>query len=394
MKDAELLIKSLEQVSPGEVAADLQAHDQTYHIFFQCEDETLTNNLEAWLCFSLRPSMTDMNSIRADGPVSQRMLESIPTIQDIYTTWDPKLNRLEIRGAQPVVRRPGSEGRVGCFFSGGVDSWYTFLKHQDEITDLIFIHGIDIHFWQTSLYERTLATIQSVADEYDKHLVVVKTNLRDFSDSRMTYTSIIGPTLASVGHTLSDHFRKIYIAATHTYAEVMPPGSHPLVDPRFSSEALEFVHDGCEADRIAKTARIAQSEIALKTLRVCWENPDQVYNCGKCEKCLRTMIGLQIVGALEQCTTFDEPLNLRRVARMPIPTISARELVKQTLKYLETNPNNRRLKSAIRWALIRPRWMEVIRKRYINPKKKQIRNQHPEFYDMVKRVRKILKFKP
>ena len=34
--------------------------------------------------------------------------------------------------------------RVGCFFSGGGDSFYSFLKHRTEITDLIFIHGFDI----------------------------------------------------------------------------------------------------------------------------------------------------------------------------------------------------------------------------------------------------------
>ncbi|HUO85661.1 MAG TPA: hypothetical protein VM534_11160 [Thermoanaerobaculia bacterium] len=58
--------------------------------------------------------------------------------------------------------------------------------------------------------------------------------------------------------------------------------------------------------------------MALKVLRVCHENPESAeYNCGRCEKCLRTMITLEIAGVLGRAQTFREPLDLRRIARYP-----------------------------------------------------------------------------
>ena len=39
-----------------------------------------------------------------------------------------------------------------------------------------------------------------------------------------------------------------------TYAHLGPLGSHPLLDPLWSSEDVELVHDGCEATRLDKLA--------------------------------------------------------------------------------------------------------------------------------------------
>src|SRR5690606_18532962 len=41
----------------------------------------------------------------------------------------------------------------------------------------------------------------------------------------------------------------------------------------------------------------------------CWRDP-RAYNCGKCEKCLRTMIMLELNGHLERCATLPTELNL------------------------------------------------------------------------------------
>jgi len=48
------------------------------------------------------------------------------------------------RCARPRGRRAGARRGVGCFFSGGVDSFYTLLKHRREITDLVVVHGFDL----------------------------------------------------------------------------------------------------------------------------------------------------------------------------------------------------------------------------------------------------------
>jgi len=51
---------------------------------------------------------------------------------------------------------------------------------------------------------------------------------------------------------------------------------------------------------------LARYPESLARLRVCWENPS-AYNCGHCEKCVRTMLGLRALG-VEHCVAFPDTL--------------------------------------------------------------------------------------
>ena len=73
-----------------------------------------------------------------------------------------------------------------------------------------------------------------------------------------------------------------------------------MLDPLWSTEAVEIVHDGCGQTRVEKIKYISQNETVMKNLRYCWENRDVEYNCGKCEKCLRTATCLEIAGVRER----------------------------------------------------------------------------------------------
>ena len=85
-----------------------------------------------------------------------------------------------------------------------------------------------------------------------------------------------------------------------------------MVDRLWSSERIEFIHYGAHVTRPEKIAEVvALDPIALKNLRVCPDSP--VSNCGKCYKCLRTMIPLDIVRKLKEASTFPDevPSDLR-----------------------------------------------------------------------------------
>jgi hypothetical protein len=385
MTNDELKITHLDSGINGEIAAVFQTNDTGIRYFLKSQDAILVDHPEVWLCFSLLPAMTKLTALNISASISQRFLEAMPMVQDIYSSWIPFLKRVEIHGANPIRYTPQRERRVGCFFSGGVDSWYTFLKHREEITDLIFVHGFDIRLDDTSLYRQSHAMIERVATHFNKRLIEVQTNLRAFTDKYIPWTMIFGPAMASVGHALSDEFGKIYIASTHSYADLIPSGSHPLLDPLWNSETLEFVHDGCEADRLAKVGLLSGFEIALQTLHVCWKNPDGAYNCGKCEKCLRTMIELKAVGALERCPTFNIPLDLRWVARMPIPDDSTRRFVRENIRSLEAQPEHRRIVFALHFALALSRWKIPLMKTWVKRKRK-LRENHSRLYHVVKRL--------
>jgi len=298
------------------VEATIDLDGEAYPARYLVSNGPVASGAEPFLAGALPVAMTLGRPLRVEGPVSAQLLANLASIQAIYHAWNSGWHVIPVSAqpAQPVAPR----GRgVACFFSGGVDSFYMLLKHLDEIDTLIFIHGFDIPLENTSLRARVSAAMGEVARTFAKPLIEVETNLKELLIRHAPWEYAHGALLAGVALLLSPQFARIYIAASDAYgmAVKLPWGSHPLLDPLWSTEHTTIVHDGCEVMRIGKVARLAASDIALRWLRVCWENPNDEYNCGCCGKCLRTMASLRIVGALDRCKTFDRPLDLAALAR-------------------------------------------------------------------------------
>ena len=204
--------------------------------------------------------------------------------------------------------------------------------------------------------------MHKIAKSFGKHVVEIESNVRSILESQAPWIFGFGPAMVSVGHLLSEHFSRIYIAAAHSQDDVRPAGSHPRIDPLWSTEHLEFIHDGLDATRLEKIQLISEYDLALKTLRVCYLNPKGAYNCGRCEKCLRTMIGLQLCGVLDQCTTFEEELDPRRIARLELISDDVRIYAKQNLEALQASGAYPELEEALQTALVRPTWKLQLKK--------------------------------
>jgi hypothetical protein len=263
--------------------------------------------------------------VQFEPVISPLLLRSVPTIQQIFTALTSGQWKRVAVGAEPgPVNRPCHEN-VGLFFSGGVDSLYALIKNRDSITHLVLVQGFDIRLDQTELFTLAEAAARETAAEFGKQLIVVRTNVRDFSNRYAGWGMYHGAALAMVGHALSSVLGRCIVAATDTYAHMPCRGSHPLLDPLWSSEAMSFVHDGLEANRMQKLAVIAGSEAALSSLRVCWSS-EREYNCGHCEKCLRTMTALLALGKLEACPTLPhrvDPALIRRIVLNGDPIVFA-----------------------------------------------------------------------
>jgi hypothetical protein len=126
-----------------------------------------------------------------------------------------------------------------------------------------------------------------------------------------------GALLASIGHVLAHDFGEVLIPGSAPETLLHPWGSHPELDPLWSSDGVEFVHDGA-VTRGEKIDLIKDSDMALENLRVCFQVGTERLNCGECEKCMRTMVALRIVGALERCPTLPDDVPLDRLARLPL----------------------------------------------------------------------------
>jgi hypothetical protein len=307
---------------------------------------------ESFFSTAFLPAMIAGGGLQVDVPVSSRLLGQSERIQEVFHIWDRGFKRIEVVAPQ----RSGVDGLrpdrgVGCFFSGGVDSFYSVMKHQEEITHLILVRGFDIPLHNGPLWDRVRGELGEVAADLQKSLIVVETNLRSFTGQYLSWDFANGAGLASVAQLLAPQLRKVYIGSSHSYAELFPWGSHPLIDPLWGTEDVEIVHDGCEASRTDKVALIVNSDVAMRSLRVCWVRPEE-YNCGECEKCVRTMVNLRIEGALEKCTTFKgRRLKLWKVALAALEDENSRSMLRDNLRAAEEKGTDAPLLRALRIAM-------------------------------------------
>jgi 7-cyano-7-deazaguanine synthase in queuosine biosynthesis len=329
-------------------SAMISINEKTFEMKCKVSEGPLAEGFEPFLAAALLPAMKVGQPLHVSGKVSPKLLAGIQTVQAILHKWFPEFQKIPVEAEAGVTEKEGNAEGVGAFFSGGVDSFYTLLKHQDEIEKIILINGI-MHE-NTSVMPKVTGEMRRIAREMGKSLIVVEVNLRDLSDQYTDWADhYVGSALASIGLLLSPKFRKIYVPATFSYEHLHPEGSHPLLDPLWSTETLTFVHDGCEANRIEKIAYVSQSDIALELLRVC--NRIYSHNCGQCEKCLRTMLGLHAVGALDRCTSFDKKLDADALYRMKIMHDSVVPYEEENLSVLEKRGDSNGLAEALQFSI-------------------------------------------
>jgi hypothetical protein len=243
-------------------------------------------------------------------------------------SWNIGLKPIKIK-ADALVADPLQPRRAASFFSGGVDSFYTYLKNKTDpvqssrIDSFILVKGFDIEPRNVPLWDSALRNISAIAAADKIELVVVQTNIQGLIDPILSWDYIHGGCLAAVGLFLRGAFRQIYIPSTFSVEEQVPWGSCLALDGHWSTENTTFVHDGVEATRIDKVIwQIAESPLALEHLRVCYENVKGSYNCGHCDKCLRTMISLYVAGALEKSKTFPHVIDPDRVSEITALSVS------------------------------------------------------------------------
>jgi hypothetical protein len=314
---------------------------------------TVTGAEPAWmgdagsvlLATAVLPAAVLGEDLTIEAPVSPRLAASIQTIVDIYIGWVPTLRRPNIRCE--TAPTASSLGHRGLFFSCGVDSFHTLMKN-DSVSHLIFISGFDVRLGNPTLLETIMGHAAKVAAEAGRTLVVVESNARQLLEPLLAWKFSHGPALASAALAVGGLLGTCLIPSSHAYDELIPWGSHPLLDPLWSTEALEFEHYGCAAHRVDKIRAIADWPLALSHLRVCWPDWTQDYNCGRCEKCVRTMLALHAAGALDRAATFPNGLNaglLREVSL--INGDSSIHFMQELVSKLGMTPRDAELKRGI-----------------------------------------------
>jgi hypothetical protein len=327
------------RTAPGELSFKAEVGGLQPTIWFRTEaDETPT--ADAALAGCLLPAMVAGGALTLEDPVSPRLLRTQREYQSIHQAWSldwlpdyPRLREVEVDA--PVRRPPAAaqEGRVAAFFSGGVDSWATVLANPD-ITDLVFVRGIDIlpHLaHQQGLADRVEVRLREAAGELGLSFRAVETNLRELTDPLVPWEAYCACATATVALFMAPLYERVMIAGTTDHATQPAVGPSRMVNQLLSTECLEVVEDGGLFNREQKIEAICDHPVVRRSLRVCWQNPDGAYNCGRCRKCLMTMVSLEAIGARGQIATFPSELDLELVSEIPIDQLIALTLAEDLL---------------------------------------------------------------
>ena len=286
-----------------------------------CYGGHVTDHLNGFAAALLPLAMTLGEDLQLQGVLSPRLLWGMQEYQRIQCRWKPTFFKpvsIAYEALQAAQVDPSRSG-VGCSFSGGVDSCQTLWRHlpgnesiqQYRISHCLMINGFDADtdIENQGHFAKIQGTIEPMMTRHDLELIVCQTNYMSFSDAWILKKSF-GAMVTAPALVLGRLFSCFFVPSSYRFDEFFRDGSHLLLDHLIGTESMETIHDSSELTRTEKTANISNWNATHSMLRVCFnqtgyqEDTASITNCGRCEKCIRTMKMLEIFGKLENYTTF------------------------------------------------------------------------------------------
>jgi len=289
------------------------------------------------------------------GPLSTRLAAGLRDYRRIQSIWYPHLfSDVELRCDGFEGRtRTGAPGGVAMPFSGGVDSFHALMTHLSgsephasfRVTHCLMIDGFDGDSDPsgTGSFRRIRDLYKPVMAAHGVELLVVRTNLLGFLGplvrAKSFNTFLTAPALM-----LGNTFSRLLIPSTFDVKTIgrYPGGSNLMLDHLLSTETMEVWHADAHLSRIEKTLALPRWPETFALLRVCHgatgvqEGSSAIANCCACEKCVRTMVTLDLAGLLGRFTCFPRqltPYAMRNIAFAdPGRVLFAREVIEYAVR--------------------------------------------------------------
>lgn len=283
---------------------------------------------DAALVALLMPIMSLGQNLSIDGPITDELAWNVRgDVQEILKRVRPELSQVEIDINNPVPPTAPGKG-VATGYSAGVDSFATLARfhfNKDvpptlRVTHLLY-NNVGSHGHGQNgeaLYKARLNLLRPSALSTGLPLIDVDSNIDDFYlQAGLAFQPSHTMRNAAVVHLLSAGIRHYLYASSVPYEDITATPSRdvgyadPLLLPFLSTRSVTLQPAGTDMDRSAKTAVVAQIPHTYQRLDVCIESSDGT-NCSECRKCHRTMLTLDLLGALARYgEVFTTPRNPR-----------------------------------------------------------------------------------
>lgn len=265
---------------------------------------------DAFLIAFLPYAMAFKYDIKIEGAISEKLIYQlvnyyIPALGK-YSKYYTKINILyDCLDSNNYV----TESAVATGFSAGVDSFYTVLKHLNcqeksfQLTHLTFFKvGATGSFGGEKadyIFDKRIHLFKDYAKMHNLDFVIVDSNVSEHA--KMSYNYIHSFRSLSAVLALQKLFKIYYYAS----ASVIDNFSFSPVDSAnydlfnmtfFTAEGMSCYSVDMDFERLDKQNYIKDFPDTYKYLNVC---NLEAMNCSKCEKCIRTMVGFQALGCLD-----------------------------------------------------------------------------------------------
>lgn len=263
--------------------------------------------------------------LEVEGRLCTRLAAGLASSMTLFASWYPWCRRVPVTATHGLhALFPATARRTVTFLSGGVDSLSLLRRnradfpreHPLSVRDAIFFFG-----WNSfdapggaenptrrRAHDAQRARLAALGAAEGFTLIPVRSNVRTFHPSfPFTRDVGFGAGMVATAHLFARRVTDVEFASNGHGPVPIPHASHPSLDPNHGSGAVEVRFSNPMAGRMEKVLDLVGWRAGLEALQVClaFEDPEEgAPNCGRCEKCRRTMLALYAVGALEQATTF------------------------------------------------------------------------------------------
>jgi hypothetical protein len=259
--------------------------------------------------------------VHIEGRVSESLLDSVDEIQRITEHRHDSLRRVGVTADEVSHPPEGTRPHVASCFSCGVDSFHTVLDPDQTIDSLLYVHGLEALVGDERMLALVLPRVRDAAAELGLRLRLAETNWRSVVEPLAGHDYFATmPLIFAVAHLMgSDVTRFVLPGTSDPYFREDDPTSVASYVRLWGTARTETVEHG-RVPRFEKIRGLVTSDIAMRHLRVCWLRRHPIYNCGRCVKCIRTRVHLELAGAEGRCATFPPTLDLEEVRRAPSET--------------------------------------------------------------------------
>jgi len=264
---------------------------------------------DAFLVGLIILAMKHQEDIYIDGAISEKLFYNLSNyLIKILTLLIPSLHKISIfpEELDPELSCQTCGG-VATGFSGGIDSFCTFIDHHNSdisknyrLTHLVFNNVGSHGQGGRELFNRRYSKLLDFAEEQEIPLVKIDSNIDEILQVDFRKTHAVRNISAIL--TLQKLFGKYLYASAHKYENCFIGESQDgaVIDPAaihlFSTQTTECISTGCQYSRVEKTIKVSNFEPSYKYLDICVHAIDAPENCSVCWKCARTLLTLEILG--------------------------------------------------------------------------------------------------